>query len=90
MNDINSDSVGDDVVAVTYSEFGRKAKQNGNWGTDHGEIAPMFVIGKPVNGGVSGTNVDLSEASSNNNWQIETYHYDYRQTFASYARFPWN
>ena len=83
MNDINSDSVGDDVVAITYSEFGRKAKQNGNWGTDHGEIAPMFVIGKPVNGGVSGTNVDLSEASSNNNWQIETYHYDYRQTFAS-------
>ena len=81
--DINSDSIGDDVMGLTFSEFGRKAKQNGNLGTDHGEIAPMFVFGKPVQGGVSGINVDLTEASSNNNWQIKTVQHDYRQVFAT-------
>ena len=83
VEDVNSDSIGDDVIGLTFSEFGRKAKQNGNLGTDHGEIAPMFVFGKPVQGGVSGTNVDLTEATSNNNWQIKTVQHDYRQVFAT-------
>ena len=43
----------------------------------------MFVFGKPVQGGVSGTNVDLTEATSNNNWQIKTVQHDYRQVFAT-------
>ncbi|HJN54677.1 MAG TPA: T9SS type A sorting domain-containing protein, partial [Flavobacteriaceae bacterium] len=73
----------DDVVGLTFSEFGRKAKENGNLGTDHGEIAPMFVFGSPVNGGVSGVNVDLTEASEDNNWQIQTFQYDYRQTIGT-------
>ena len=83
VEDINSDSIGDDIIGITFSEFGRKAKQNGNLGTDHGEIAPMFVFGKPVQGGVSGINVDLTEATSNNNWQIKTVQHDYRQVFAT-------
>ena len=83
VQDINSDSIGDDIVGLTFSEFGRKAKQNGNLGTDHGEIAPMFVFGKPVRGGISGTNVDLTEATSDNNWQIKSVQHDYRQVFAT-------
>lgn len=83
MNDLTSQTLADDVVGLTYSEFGRKAKENGNLGTDHGEIAPMFVFGKPVNGGVSGTNVDLSEATSSNNYQLETVQFDYRQTLGT-------
>ena len=83
MEDINSDSLGDDVVGLTFSEFGRKAKQNGNLGTDHGEIAPMFIFGKPVQSGVSGVNVDLSEATADNNWQLKTVQHDYRQVFAT-------
>ena len=79
--DLDSQSLSDDVVGLTFSEFGRKAKENGNFGTDHGEIAPMFVFGKPVNGGVSGNNVDLSEATSDNNFQLETVQFDYRQIF---------
>ena len=82
-NDLNSQSLADDVVGVTYSEFGRKAKENGNLGTDHGEIAPVFVFGKPVNGGVSGINPDLTEATNTNNYQIKTFQFDYRQTFGT-------
>ncbi|WP_298555344.1 DUF1501 domain-containing protein [uncultured Algibacter sp.] len=83
MTDIDSQNIADDVVGITFSEFGRKARENGNFGTDHGEIAPMFVFGKPVAGGVSGTNPDLTEASDSNNWQIQTVQHDYRQTFAT-------
>ena len=83
MEDVQSQGFQDDVVGLTFSEFGRKAKENGNLGTDHGEIAPMLVFGTPVNGGVSGVNVDLTEASEDNNWQIQTYLYDYRQTIGT-------
>ncbi|MDO6760818.1 DUF1501 domain-containing protein [Tamlana sp. 2_MG-2023] len=83
ITDLESQKLAEDVVGLTFSEFGRKAKENGNLGTDHGEIAPMFVFGKPVKGGVSGTNPDLSEATSRNNYQIKTVQYDYRQTFAT-------
>ena len=44
MLDINADSIGEDVIGLTFSEFGRKAKENGSLGTDHGEVAPMFVL----------------------------------------------
>ncbi|MEW4923048.1 DUF1501 domain-containing protein [Algibacter sp. 2305UL17-15] len=83
VDDMQSQNLADDVVGLTFSEFGRKAAENGNLGTDHGEIAPMFLFGTPVAGGVSGTNPDLTEATSANNWQIQTVQYDYRQTFAT-------
>jgi uncharacterized protein (DUF1501 family) len=41
----------DDTVAVTMSEFGRTARENGNRGTDHGHANVMFVMGGPVKGG---------------------------------------
>lgn len=83
MDDLKSQNMGEDVVGLTFSEFGRKAGENGSLGTDHGEIAPMFVFGEPVAGGVTGTNPNLAEATSNNNYQIQTVQYDYRQTFAT-------
>ena len=83
MDDLENQNLADDLVGLTFSEFGRKAAENGNHGTDHGEIAPMFVFGKPVHGGVSGTNPDLTEATNNNNYQLKTVQYDYRQTFGT-------
>ena len=83
MLDINADSIGEDVVGLTFSEFGRKAKENGSLGTDHGEVAPMFVFGRAVQSGISGINVDLTEATEDNNFQVESVQYDYRTTFAT-------
>lgn len=83
MKDVNDLTTGEDVVAVTYSEFGRKAAENGSKGTDHGEAAPMFVIGKSIKGGVSGTNPDLTEPEKKNNWQIKTVQHDYRAIFGT-------
>lgn len=38
------------VTVVVQSEFGRRVRQNGSGGTDHGYGNPMLVIGGPVNG----------------------------------------
>lgn len=83
ITDLNNQNLGDDVVAVTFSEFGRKAAENANFGTDHGEIAPMFVFGKGIEAGISGTNVNLAEAEIANNYQIQTVQYDYRRVFGT-------
>ncbi len=83
ITDLNNQNIGDDVVAVTFSEFGRKAAENGNLGTDHGEIAPMFVFGKSINPGITGTNINLSEAVAGNNFQIQTVQHDYRRVFGT-------
>jgi len=83
MNDLSAMNLKNDVVGLTYSEFGRKAAENGSLGTDHGEIAPMFVFGAPVKGGVSGFNPDLNEANENNGYQIQTIQFDYRDTLGT-------
>ncbi|MGY0651220.1 DUF1501 domain-containing protein [Luteimonas sp. A537] len=38
------------VTVVVQSEFGRRVRQNGSGGTDHGYGNPMLVLGGPVNG----------------------------------------
>ena len=83
ITDLNSQNIGEDVIAVTFSEFGRKAAENGNLGTDHGEIAPMFVFGSSIAPGVSGTNINLSEAVLGNNYQVQTVQHDYRRVFST-------
>ena len=42
------------MLIVTWSEFGRRAAETANGGTDHGAAAPMFLIGDTVNGGFYG------------------------------------
>ena len=39
------------VLLMTYSEFGRRAAQNGSGGTDHGTAASHFLMGGRVKGG---------------------------------------
>ncbi len=38
------------VTVVVQSEFGRRVRQNGSGGTDHGYGNPLLVLGDPVNG----------------------------------------
>jgi len=55
-----------DVLIMTWSEFGRRVKSNGSGGTDHGAAAPMFLIGSPVIGGVYGENPNLRNLDKDN------------------------
>ncbi|MEO1640491.1 MAG: DUF1501 domain-containing protein, partial [Pseudomonadota bacterium] len=51
----------DQVTVVTFSEFGRTARENASGGTDHGTAAPVFIAGGAVNGGLSGAAPSLTE-----------------------------
>jgi uncharacterized protein (DUF1501 family) len=58
--DMESQGLQDRVVVMTFSEFGRRVKENGSGGTDHGTAAPMFVMGGRVKGGLYGTYSSLT------------------------------
>lgn len=70
----------DRVVAMTFSEFGRRVASNASDGTDHGTAAPMFVFGTQVIPGFRGTNPSLTELDSNGNLLMQ---YDFRQVYSS-------
>lgn len=38
------------VMAMTFSEFGRRIEQNGSLGTDHGSAAPLLLFGSALEG----------------------------------------
>ncbi|OWK46689.1 DUF1501 domain-containing protein [Fimbriiglobus ruber] len=56
----------DRVCVMTFSEFGRRAKENGSNGTDHGSAAPMFLVGGRVTSGVVGSHPSLSKLEDGN------------------------
>jgi uncharacterized protein (DUF1501 family) len=75
------------TLVVTYSEFGRRARQNQSGGTDHGTAAPHFVLGGAVRGGrFIGSMPDLDRLDANQNL-VHTA--DFRQLYATIARRWW-
>ncbi|MGQ0622929.1 MAG: DUF1501 domain-containing protein [Panacagrimonas sp.] len=53
-----------DTLVLTYSEFGRRAAENGSQGTDHGGAAPHFAFGGAVRGGLYGEAPALNDLSN--------------------------
>ncbi len=49
-NDLNDGGEAARVTVIVQSEFGRRVRQNGSGGTDHGYGNPMLILGGPVNG----------------------------------------
>jgi hypothetical protein len=76
--DLRARGIEDKVLTVTTSEFGRRISSNGSYGTDHGTGAPLFVFGRGVIPGMSGTNPDISPGVDNVPMQ-----FDYRQIYAN-------
>ena len=76
--DLKARALEDRVASMTISEFGRRIKSNGSFGTDHGKGGPMFLFGKKIRGGVTGTNQDLTNSQDNVDMQ-----FDYRQVYAN-------
>ncbi len=69
----------DRVCVMTFSEFGRRAKENGSKGTDHGAAAPMFLVGGKVKAGVIAEHPSLAKLEMGN-LKHET---DFRQVYAA-------
>jgi uncharacterized protein (DUF1501 family) len=78
--DLTAHGKADNVVIMTWSEFGRRVEENGSHGTDHGTAAPMFILGKSVNKGIFGEPPSLSSLDTNGNLK---YTIDYRSVYAT-------
>jgi uncharacterized protein (DUF1501 family) len=52
------------VVLLTFSEFGRRVKENGSRGTDHGAGSCLLVAGPAVQGGPVGDHPKLDDLDS--------------------------
>ncbi len=60
-NDLDQMGKSDDVVTLCFSEFGRRVHENAGGGTDHGTASEMFIVGKPVKGGLYGEYPSLTD-----------------------------
>jgi uncharacterized protein (DUF1501 family) len=69
----------DRLLIMTFSEFGRRARENGSRGTDHGSGAPMILVGGRVRCGVVGEHPSLSSLEDGN----LRHHTDFRQVYAT-------
>jgi uncharacterized protein (DUF1501 family) len=78
--DLAAHGKADDVVIMTWSEFGRRVHENGNEGTDHGTAAPLFVMGNAVAGGIYGEPPDLGNLDQTGNLKFTI---DFRQVYAT-------
>jgi uncharacterized protein (DUF1501 family) len=68
-----------DVVVLTFSEFGRRPLENGSGGTDHGTAEPMFIVGGRVRGGLYGTYPSLQDLDENGDLKHTA---DFRSVYA--------
>ena len=76
---LGGNETADRVALMTYSEFGRRVKENGSKGTDHGSGSCMFVAGNKVAGGLIGKHPSLSDLTDGD----LRYHTDFRHVYAS-------
>lgn len=68
------------TLLMVFSEFGRRVRENGSLGTDHGAAAPMFLLGGRVQGGLYGDPPDLRNLDGNNDLRMQL---DFRRVYAT-------
>ncbi len=73
------------VLVMTYSEFGRRVAENGSRGTDHGTAAPHFLMGGKVKGGLYGENPRLDRLEGGD----LIHQIDFRSLYATVAQGWW-
>jgi uncharacterized protein (DUF1501 family) len=78
-NELKADNHGERVALMTFSEFGRRVKENGSRGTDHGAGSCLFVAGPAVKGGPVGDHPKLDDLDSGD----LRYPIDFRRVYAT-------
>ena len=79
IEDVSHHGHGDRVVVMSFSEFGRRVKENASKGTDHGAAAPMILAGNRVKPGLIGRHPSLADLEQGD----VTFHTDFRRVYAS-------
>ncbi len=67
------------VLAMTFSEFGRRVQENGSKGTDHGAASCLFLAGPGVKAGAVGKHPSLSDLDAGD----LKFHTDFRRVYAT-------
>jgi uncharacterized protein (DUF1501 family) len=79
--DLEARGVADRVLTLVWSEFGRRAKENGSGGTDHGAAGTGFLIGSRAAGSQVGEFPGLATGlDENGNLKATS---DFRGVYAS-------
>jgi uncharacterized protein (DUF1501 family) len=76
--DLDAHGAADNVLVATWSEFGRRPKENASGGTDHGAASPLLILGSPVAGGFYGESPSLTTLDDTGNLK---YTVDFRAVY---------
>ena len=76
----------DDTLVLTYSEFGRRPRENQTTGTDHGTASVHFAFGGRVRGGMYGAMPDLAKLDGGGN---PAHALDFRAVYATVLERWW-
>jgi Protein of unknown function (DUF1501) len=78
-NDLQTSGDDKRVLALTFSEFGRRLDENASRGTDHGAASCLFAVGPAVKGGPIGKYPSLKDLDAGD----LKYSVDFRQVYAT-------
>ena len=81
MSDLRQLNISDNIVTLIYSEFGRRAIDNGS-GTDHGTGGIAFVIGEHVKGGLYGEYPSLAPSKLEEGGNLQ-HNVDFRAVYTT-------
>ena len=76
---LESAGLGERVLVLTFSEFGRRVAENASQGTDHGAAAPAFLSGPKLENTIVGNQPSLSELDDGD----LKFHTDFRRVYAT-------
>jgi uncharacterized protein (DUF1501 family) len=77
MKQIDAQGNGERVCLFSFSEFGRRVRENASRGTDHGTAAPVFVCGSKIDKALVGKHPSLKDLDQGD----LKYQIDYRSIY---------
>ena len=81
-NDLAQNGHADRVLLCTTSEFGRRVKENGSQGTDHGAAAASFLFGPGLKPGIHGKHPSLTDLQGGGGGSLK-HTTDFRSLYAT-------
>jgi uncharacterized protein (DUF1501 family) len=80
LDDLAAAKLAERVAVLCFSEFGRRVRENGSRGTDHGTAGPVFLAGPGVRPGLVGAPPSLTDLDENGDLKAGV---DFRRVYAA-------
>ena len=77
--DLKAHGLSERVLLATFSEFGRRVKENGSLGTDHGAASQILLVNARIKPAIHGKHPDLHDLDEGD----LKHHTDFRQVYAT-------